>query len=177
VGPGSGRSGRYDVSVRSLGCPAVARAEGQTGALRGGRGLTVNRSRPDADHPPAARVDGLYAPGEPVADHADENVAHRADHEEQPEGVADEPRYADHDPAYEDDKPVEELPGGYLPPAQPLLGVRQHTQTDPPHDEGPEGADDDKEQERPEEADGVGDGHEGDDLGGKKQKCGQKDHT
>jgi hypothetical protein len=23
----------------------------------------------------------------------------------------------------------------------------------------------------------VGDGHEGDDLGGKKQKCGQKDHT
>jgi hypothetical protein len=73
----------------------------------------VNRPRPDADDAPAPGVDGLYAPGEPVADRPDEKVAHRADHEEQTEGVADEPRYADHDPANEDDQPVEELPRGY----------------------------------------------------------------
>lgn len=132
-----------------LGCRAVTRPEGQTGVLGRGRGLSVNRPRPDADSAPAASVDGLYAPGKPVADRPDEKVAHRADHEEQPEGVADKPRYADHDPPNEDDQPVEELPRGYLPTAQPLLSVRQHTQADPPDDEGPEGAEDDEEQERP----------------------------
>jgi len=75
-----------------------------------GRGLVAQRSGTDADHPPAAGIDGLYTPCEPVADRADEQVAHWGDHQEQAEGVADEPRYADHDPAYEDDQPVEKLP-------------------------------------------------------------------
>jgi hypothetical protein len=134
---------------RFLRRPCVARPEGQTGALGSGRGLAVNRPRPGADDAPAASVDGLYAPGEPVADRPDEKVAHRPDHEEQTEGVANEPRNADHDPANEDDQPVEELSRGYLPTAQPRLSVRQHTQADAPDNEGPEGAEDDEEQERP----------------------------
>ena len=164
-------------SDQALGCPAVARAEGQTGALWHGRRLTVRGPRPDVDDAPAASVNGLDAPGEPVPDHADEKVAHRADHEEQPESVADEPRYADHDPAYQDDQPIEKLPGGYLPAPQPLLGVRQHAQADPAHNERPEGADDDEDKERPQEPDRVRDSQECDDLRGKKKKCSQKDHT
>jgi hypothetical protein len=53
----------------------------------------------------------------------------------------------------------------------------QDTQADPPHDEGAQGAHDDEEQECQEEADGVGNDHEDDYLGGKKKKCTQKDHT
>ena len=79
-----------------------------------------------------------------MAGGADDEVAHGADHEEQAEGVSDEPWHADQRPAYEDDQPVEKLPGGHLPSTQPLLGVRKHTQADPPDDEGAESAGDDE---------------------------------
>jgi len=137
----------------------------------------VCRPGPDVDHPPSAGVDGLNAPSEPVAGDADDEVAHRPDHKDKAEGVADEPRHADHDPTNEDDHPVEELPGGQLRAPQPLLSVRQHTQADLPDDEGAEGADNDEERQRPEEADLVGDDHEGNDLGRNKNKRAQKDHT
>ncbi len=153
------------------------RAQGQTGALGGRRRLLVYRPGADANDPPAAGADGLNAPGEPVAGRADDEVAHRADHEEQAEGVSDEPWHADQCPAYEDDQPVEKLPGRHLPATQPLLGVRKHTQADLPDDEGAESADDDEKRERPEEADLVGNEHEDDDLGRNKQKCAKKDHT
>ncbi len=137
----------------------------------------MGRPGPGADHPPAIGANRLHPPGQPVAGSADSEVAHGPDHEEQTEGVTDEPRDADHHPAYEDDKPVEQLPGGHLTAAQPLLGMSQYPEADAPDDKRAERTDHDEKPQCPEEADLVDNGNEGHDLGGNEHQHTKKDHS
>ena len=96
----------------------------------------------------------------------DNEVAHRADHEQQPERVAYEPRHAYKGPADEHDKPIEQVSSGKLPACKPLLGTDQDPHPDMADDEGPERAHHDQEQQRPQEADLLGHHDERSDLSG-----------
>lgn len=101
-------------------------------------------ARPSADvyDLPTTGPNSLRAPGEPAAGKADEQLADRADHEQQPDGIAKEARNTDHYAADEHDKPVEQVPGGQVSTLQPLLGAGEHPEADAPDDEGAEGAHD-----------------------------------
>jgi hypothetical protein len=108
----------------------------------------------------------LHPSGQPVPGRPDEEVPNRPDHQQQAEGVAHESRDADHHSADEDDQSVEQLPGGYLAPRQPLLGVGQDPDADATDYHGPERADDDQDRDRPDEADLFGHHNECSDLCG-----------
>jgi hypothetical protein len=112
-----------------------------------------------------------------VAGDVDDEVAHGADHEQQTDGIANEPWHADQYPADEDDQSVEQIPGGQLSGCQPLLGAGQHSNADAPDDKGPKRAHDDQERQCPKEADLVGNDHERGDLGGDKQQQAEEEHT
>jgi len=135
------------------------------------------RSCTGIDHLPAARSSPLESPGQPVAEQPDHEVAHRTDHEQQTECIANEPRYEDHHSADEHEQPVEQLPGRHLSPFQPLPGVSQDPEPDSPDDEGAEGAHDDQERQRPEKADLPGHDPESSDLGGNHQQHTDEEHT
>jgi hypothetical protein len=52
---------------------------------------------------PVADTNRRYWPGQPVADHSDDEAAQRANHEHQTEGIANESGHANHHSAHEDD--------------------------------------------------------------------------
>jgi hypothetical protein len=135
------------------------------------------RSCTGIDHLPGARSSPLESPGQPVAEQPDHEVAHRTDHEQQTECIANEPRYEDHHSADEHEQPVEQLPGRHLSPFQPLPGVSQDPEPDSPDDEGTERAHDDQERQGPEKADLPGYYPESSDLGGNHQQYTDEEHT
>jgi hypothetical protein len=116
-------------------------------------------------------VSGHAATGYP-----DEKVAHWADHQEQPDGVADEPGQANQESAAQHHYAVEHLPGGKITLSKSLLGAAQHAQPDPPDQEWPHRAHADQEQHSPPEPNLPGYRHEGGDLGNEEETGSQQDH-
>jgi hypothetical protein len=103
-------------------------------------------------------------------------VADRRDHQQQAECVSDETRHADQYAADQHDQAVEQLPRRHLSPLQPVPGVREHAETDPPYDERPERAYDDEDQQSPQQTDLPCHQDECHDLGSNEKKERDQEH-
>ncbi len=112
-----------------------------------------------------------------AAGDADHEMAHRADHQQESEGVADESRDADEDAGGKDDQPVEQLPGRHLSTREPFLGVNEYAKAHASHHERPERAHRDQHRHRPEKADLAGDRDEGGNLRSYEQQATEEEHN
>jgi len=95
---------------------------------------------------------------------ADDEVAHRAEHEQDAYGVPDEPGYAKYETANQDDKTVEDVASGRLASRQPVPGATEDAEADVPEDERPERTDYHDGKHRPQVPDLVCHENEGSDL-------------
>ncbi len=114
--------------------------------------------------------------GQAVAGCSDDEVTDRADHQEQTEGIAHEPRHADHHSANENDQSVEQLASGHLPACQPFPRVAEHANAHTADDKRPERAEDHKDRQCPQEADLLGYHDEGDDLRSNDEQQSNEEH-
>ena len=119
----------------------------------------------------------LDPPGQLVAEGSDDEVAYRADHQQEPDGIPDEPRHADHDATDEDHQAIEQFPGRHLPQRQTFPGVSQHTRSDTANDERPERAHEDQDQQRPQESHVFDHEDEGGDLCGDNEQHADEEHN
>jgi hypothetical protein len=103
-------------------------------------------------------------------------MSNRADHEHEPERVADEARHADQHASEEYDETVEKLASRHLSSRQTVAGMRQDTETDAPNDERPERAHADQDREGPEEPDLLGNEHKGRDFGRYEKQRADEEH-
>ena len=104
-------------------------------------------------------------------------MAHGADHEQEPQRVADKAGNADQDTGGQYDQSVEQLPRRHLATGEPFLGVNEHPETDPLHDEGTERAGADQEYQGPEKAKLIGNRDERGDFCADKHQDAEKEHT
>jgi len=141
-----------------------------------GRRLVANRAGSGIPHTPAAETNRRYSSGQPVSNSPDDELAQRANHEKQTEGIADEPGHANQHSGHEDDQAVEQLPGGHLSSSQPLLGVGKHAETNAPDDQGPQRAHDNQDSQRPEKTDLPGHEHKRGDLCANEQQKTEEEH-
>jgi hypothetical protein len=112
----------------------------------------------------------------PTAGYSDEKLANRPDHQEQPDGVADESRYTNQQPGGQHDHAIEHFPAGKIAPGKSLLGAAQHAQADPLDQEWARGAHADEEQHGPAEPNVLGYRHEGGDLCDEEETGSEQDH-
>jgi len=104
-------------------------------------------------------------------------MAYWADHQQETERVANEPRHADEYSASEDDQSVEELSRRYLASGESFLGVDEYSETDAAHHEWSERADSYQNCQSPEEADLVRDRDKRGDFGTDDDQNAEKEHT
>jgi hypothetical protein len=155
----------------------AARAEWVTRSSAIGRSVISSRPTVGVDHAPAAGANRLHPSGDTSSGGADDEMAHRADHQQQAQRVADEPRNADQDSGGEDDQSVEQLPRRHLATTESLLGMYEHSESDAFDYEGSEGADTDQDDQGPEEANLVGNSDERGDLCADEHQNAEEEHT
>ena len=126
---------------------------------------------------PTAGPDPPQPPRQPATRHPDDELANGANHEQQPERIADKPRDANQYPADQDDQSVEQLPSGRFSPHQPLASVNEHADADVPDHKGSECTHDEQERQRPEEADLLGDDDKCRDLCGDDDQHADEEHN
>jgi hypothetical protein len=154
----------------------AARAECITRSSLVGRSVISTRPAVGVDHAPTAGANRLHPSGDASSRGADHEMSHRADHEQEAQGVTDESGNTDQDSGEEDDQSVEELPRRHLATTKSLLGVHEHPETDSFDHEGSERADTDQDDQGPEEANLVGNSDEGGDLCADEHQKAEEDH-
>jgi hypothetical protein len=139
-------------------------------------GIVSRRSALRIDHSPATSSNCLDARSDPASRETDDEMPHWADHEQEPERVADESWDADQDAACENDQSVEQLPRRHLAAGEPFLGMDEHAEAHAFHDEGSKRAYGDQDGEGPEKAELFGDRDECSDFCGYEEKAAKEEH-
>ena len=183
AGRSAGR-GEEDISEASHARPGRLRGGSSRSALvvdhRWGR-LRVRRvlgGGPgcDIDEAPGTGAYGPDSPRHPPASHPDDEVAHWPDQQQQPQGIADKPGYADQDPGGQYDHSIEQPPARNVALSQPVLGTSQHPEPNPLDQERAQSAHSDQDENGPAEPDVLADRHERRDLRHEEEASAEQKH-
>ena len=112
-----------------------------------------------------------------MAESPDYEVAYRADHQQEADGIPDEPRHADHEATDEDHQAIEQFPGRHFPQCQTFPGASQYARSDTANHERTERAHKDQDQQRPQESHLFDDEDEGGDLCGDNEQQADEEHN
>ena len=163
--------------------PGPPRSAGPSGVPGGSatvvacRSVLAHRRGAGVDKTPASAGHCPDSPGQLAAKGPDDEVTYPADHEQESDGIPDEPRHADHEATDEDHDAIEQFAGRHLPQRQSFPGVSQDGRSDTADDERPERAHEDQEHQGPQESNLLGHEDEGGDFRGDDEHHADEEHN